>query len=209
MESYPVSTTNPGRPLRQTPSLRRLQVHPTCYRCLEGTGAGSTAKRRALFEYLYGYSRRLIALGLVVGLYCGGLAITKAVAHRQGDAAAAVADQGEIRRRTKQSENFECVGVFPLGAHPEHVQANYLRILSAQLPSGFDRIAAWYRATNLRRCVWDDHVDQFRNSRNRDAGGDCHAGGAAGHPRASITARGPELRYCKHADTGSAHRVAG
>ena len=86
MESHPVSTVHPGRPTRRTPLLRRLSVHPAFYHYLEGTGAGSTAKRRALFEYLSDYSRRLIALGLVVGLYCGGLAITKAVASTDANA---------------------------------------------------------------------------------------------------------------------------
>ena len=83
MESHPVSTVHPGRPTRRTPLLRRLSVHPAFYHYLEGTGAGSTAKRRALFEYLSDYSRRLIALGLVVVLYCGGPTVTKALASNE------------------------------------------------------------------------------------------------------------------------------
>ena len=86
MESYPVSTAHPGRPTRRAPLLQRLSVHPVLYQSLLRTGPGSTAKKRALFEYLSDYSCRLIALGLVVGLYCGGLAVTKAVASTDANA---------------------------------------------------------------------------------------------------------------------------
>ncbi len=86
MESYPVSTVHPGRPTRRTPLLRRLSVHPVLYQSLLRTGPGSTAKKRALFEYLSDYSCRLIALGLVGALFCGGPAITKAVASTDANA---------------------------------------------------------------------------------------------------------------------------
>ena len=43
-----------------------------------------------------------------------------------------------------------------------HIRNTFKRIfmhIICATSSGFDRIAAWYRAINLRRCVWDDLLD--------------------------------------------------
>ena len=80
MESHPVSTFNPGPSPRSAPAPRRLPVQPALYRSLLGTRPRSTAKKRALSEHLSGYSCQLMAIGLVIVIYCGGPPITQTLA---------------------------------------------------------------------------------------------------------------------------------
>ena len=83
MESHPVSTFNPGRSPRSAPRPWRLPVHSALFRALLRTGSGSTEKKLALFEHVSDYHCRLIALGLVVVLYCGGPTVTQALASNE------------------------------------------------------------------------------------------------------------------------------